>query len=705
VAAVWRQHIVDFFDACGEETSMKILIVPVAFICTVPAAALADEAASIVVTGRGLNVPIGIEAYDSVLIPRDRLALNASMRIEDVLADVAGFQQFRRTDSRAANPTSQGATLRALGGNASSRALVLLDGVPQADPFSGYIPYAALRPERLASARVTRGGGAGAFGVGAVAGTIELASGGPDDLPGVSAGAFGGSRNASELSGGLVQRLGDGFVSVNAGWDRGDGYFLIPASQRGNADIPARYDAWSVAVRGVAPVNATLEVQGSALIFDDHRLRGLAGTASRSRGADASLKLVGRGAWGFEVLAYVQERSFRAGFVATPADRSSTATTLDQFNTPSLGLGAKAEIRPPVGAHHSLRIGFDIRDASGRTNEFFRYVAGSPTRLRRAGGASTTFGGFLEGSSSFGPLTLTGGARFDRWSIKGGFLTESAIGTSLNTLNPAFADRSGSRPSFRGGALLKLSDTFELRAAGYTGFRVPTLGELYRPFRVGADATAANGALGLETLKGFEAGIGLHAGKASLGVTAFWNQLDGAIANVTLGAGPAVFPEVGFVAAGGAFRQRLNVDAIKVKGIEATATVPLGDVRLSASYAYTDARVRARGAALPLNGKRPAQTPEHQGSATLSYAPATGAQGSLSVRYAGAQFEDDLGSRQLPKAITVDGVVRIPLFKAVRLVARAENMFNARVVSGLSATGIEDLGTPQTFWLGLTFSR
>ncbi len=670
-----------------------------------PAPAHANDADPIIVTGRGLDAAIGIEAYDSVVIARNRLALNASGRIEDVLGDVAGFQQFRRTDSRAANPTSQGATLRALGGNASSRALVLLDGVPQADPFTGYIPYSALRPERLASARVTRGGGAGAFGVGAVAGTIELASGGPDDLPGVSARAFGGSRDASEIAGGVVQRLGEGFASVNAGWDRGDGYLLIPKSQRGAADVPARYDAWSVALRGVAPVNPDLEVQGSGLVFDDHRLRGLAGTASRSRGADASVKLVARGRWGFEALAYVQERSFRSGFVSTAADRSSTTTTLDQFNTPSLGLGAKIEIRPPVGGNNSLRIGADIRDASGSTNEFFRYQSGVATRLRRAGGVNTTLGGFIEGSSSIGPLTLTGGARLDRWSIKRGFLTESVIGTGVDTLNLAFADRSGTRPTFRGGAVLKLSDRIALRAAGYTGFRVPTLNELYRPFRVGADATAANGALGLEKLKGFEGGIGVNAGKAALGFTAFWNQLDGAIANVTLGSGPGTFPQVGFVAAGGVFRQRLNVDAIEVKGLEATASAPFGDFRISASYAFTDARVRASGSALPLNSKRPAQTPEHQGSATLAYAPASGPQASISIRYAGAQFEDDLQTRQLPKAFTVDGVISVPIFDGVRIVARAENIFDEKVVSGISATGVEDLGTPQTFWLGLTFGR
>jgi vitamin B12 transporter len=682
---------------------MRLLLVTLSL--SVSTIAPAQEADPIIVTGRGLNAPIGIEAYNSVVIARDRLSLSASGRIEDVLGDVAGFQQFRRTDSRAANPTTQGATLRALGGNASSRALVLLDGVPQADPFAGYIPYAALRPERLASARITRGGGAGAFGAGAVAGTIELASGGPDYLPGLSARASGGSRNASELSAGIVQRLGDGFATINAGWDRGEGYLLIPKIQRGAADVAARYDAWSVALRGVAPLTAAVEIHGSALVFDDHRLRGLAGTASRSRGADASVKIVGRGRWGFEALAYVQDRSFRSGFVATTADRSSTTTTLDQFNTPAVGLGGKIEVRPPIGDNSMLRIGADIRTASGQTNEFFRFVTGAPTRLRRAGGVNTTFGGFIEGSAIFRALTLTGGARLDRWAISSGSLTERVVSTGASTLDLRFPDRSGTRLSVRGGALLKLSDIIDLRAAGYTGFRMPTLNELYRPFRVGADATAANGALALERLKGFEGGFGLHAGKAALNVTAFWNQLDGAIANVSLGNGPAVFPQVGFVAAGGVFRQRLNVDGITVKGIEATATLPVGDFRLSASYAYTDARVRASGPALPLNGKRPAQTPQNQGSATVAYAPVAGPQGSISVRYASAQFEDDLEARRLPRALTVDGVVSLPITKYIRFIARAENLFDEKVVSGISATGIEDLGTPQTFWLGLNFGR
>ena len=146
---------------------MKFAALPIILIA-VPCAALAQPAetdpAKIIVTGAGLPLPPGTPAYGSVVIDRDRLLDSASGRIETILGDVAGFQQFRRSDSRSTNPSAQGATLRALGGNASSRTLVLLDGVPMADPFFGYIPFSALVPDRLSVVRVTRGGGVGPFG-------------------------------------------------------------------------------------------------------------------------------------------------------------------------------------------------------------------------------------------------------------------------------------------------------------------------------------------------------------------------------------------------------------------------------------------------------------------------------------------------------------------------------------------------------------
>ena len=67
----------------------------------------ADEAETvIVVTGEGLPQTPAAPAYSTVEIDRDAIITSASGRLEDVLAGVAGFQQFRRSDSRSANPSA-----------------------------------------------------------------------------------------------------------------------------------------------------------------------------------------------------------------------------------------------------------------------------------------------------------------------------------------------------------------------------------------------------------------------------------------------------------------------------------------------------------------------------------------------------------------------------------------------------------------------
>jgi outer membrane receptor protein involved in Fe transport len=665
----------------------------------------APPAAEIIVTGTALPAAAGAAAYSQVSITRDRLAGTASGRIEDALKDVAGLVAFRRTDSRSANPTSQGVTLRALGGNAASRALVLLDGVPVADPFAGYIPWSAIDPARLAGVRVTRGGGAGAFGAGAVAGTLELSSAGPDQLPGVSLAVAGGSRDSWEASGGLAAQLGGGFVTVSGRYDRGDGYVLVPEAQRGTVDIAARYRSWGASIRAVLPVGDATELQVAGRAFDDDRVRGLELVGSQSRGADASVRLIHRGDWGVEALAYVQTREFGARFASVAANRAAATPSLDQYSTPATGLGGKLALRPPLASAHDLEIGIDARHGTGTSHERFRYQVNRFTRLREAGGATATLGAYIEDSWKIADsITLTAGARADHWRISAGRLFEFDSDTGAATLNIATPARDGWRGTARGGALWRPLPGLGLRGAAYSGFRLPTPNELYRPFRVGADATAANPALGLERARGVEAGFDWQPlSTARLSVTGYANELQGAIANVTLGRGPGTFPQVGFVAAGGAFRQRLNLDAVTVKGIEADASVQIGGWQASASLAWADPRVKASGLAAGLDGLRPAASPQISASATFGWTSERLC-GSLTVRHFGAQFDDDQNLRRIAAATTLDASARLALWRGLSVEARAENIGDAQVVSGVSADGLIDRAQPRTLWLGLRWA-
>jgi outer membrane receptor protein involved in Fe transport len=657
----------------------------VAGLSTVPGHAGEAEPNAIVVLGAALELPPGTPAYGTAVIDHARLQADAAGRVEDVLKDVAGFSQFRRSDSRSANASAQGANLRGIGGNAASRTLVLLDGVPMADPFFGYIPYSAIVPERLSAIRVTRGAGTGAFGAGAVAGILEMASATRTDLPLVSASGLYGSRDATELSATFSPNVGAGFVSVSARWDRGDGFQTSPPEQRVAASVPARYDSRSGSVRAVAPLGGSAELQARLLVFRDERTLRFAGADSYSEGQDASLRLISRGPWQVDALAYAQARNFSNIVISGTSFRKS----LDQRDTPALGLGGKIELRPPVGGGHVLRLGVDARRASGDMFEdaYNAGIASNPVTARRhASGRQLTTGAFVEDDWTLGRLVLTGGARIDRWTI-----TEGRF-ESRGTLNQTilFPDRSDWEAGGRAGVLWKASDGVALRAVAYTGFRLPTLNELYRSFVVFPVTTQANAGLAPEHLRGAEAGVDLTpAPGVSLGLTAFENRLEDAIANVTVGAN---------------LRQRQNVPAIVARGVELTAGARIGDFDLSGSYAYSHSRVKAPGSAL--DGLRPAQTPRHAGSATLAWLPEGGARLAATLRYVGRQYEDDLNIDSLPGALTVDGFASVPIGRGVTVIVRAENIFNEKIYTRRVSTPTlsEDLGTPRTLWIGIRFA-
>ena len=647
-----------------------------------PLSAQEAETPVIVVTGEGLDETPATPAYDKQIIDREQLVSVPSGRIEDALASVAGFQQFRRSDSRSANASAQGATLRALGGNATSRALVLLDGVPMSDPFFGYIPFSAIAPERLSQIRVTRGGGSGPFGTGALAGTIEMESAGIDQLDGIAGQALVNDRGETELSGSAGARLGSGFLVASGRWDRGKGFYTTPEADRVPLSARAAFDGWSAQIRGVAPVSDEIELQVRGLAYRDERTLRFEGADSSIEGQDASLRLVGRGEWEFDALAYLQARNFTNVVVSS----TRFVPVLDQRNTPATGLGGKLELRPPVGDAHVLRVGMDFRRAEGELFETaISAFSGNVTARRNAGGTNTDLGLFLEDDWTLGRLVLTLGARLDRWTIRDGFYTErDASGELLST--DSFADRAGWDVSFRGGVLYRANDVVALRAAAYSGLRLPTLNELYRPFVVFPVVTQANAALENERLEGFEAGIELTPNPAvALSLTAFDNRVKNAVANVTIAEN---------------LRQRRNIDAIQSRGLEASLGATLGAFSLDASAVWTDAEAKGSGFAAALDGNRPSQTPRFTGGATLSWTPADDWLLSATVRHVGAQFEDDLESNVLPAVTSLDAFVQVPMTPSIALVLRGENLTDEAIVTR-NQSGSIDLGVPRTVWAGV----
>lgn len=647
-------------------------------------------AETILVTGRAITTAAGGEAFGQVTLTAQALE-PASGRIEDALRGIGGVQLFRAASTRTSNPTADGLTARGFAGNAASRVDVTLDGVPLADPFFGFVAWGLLVGQPIESAELVRGGGRG--GPGALAGTLTLTSG----TAGTGAQARLGSRGSFEGDVVLAAPVAGGQLSLAGGMARGDGHLLVAAP--GPADVPARYRQWSLAGQAGGTIGA-LTLSARLAGFDDRRLRGIEGADIESNGADASLTARLDAGWTFGLAAFAKLRDFSTVTRTLDASRTTATTALDQVKTPASGWGLNLTAEPRLGDDLALQLGAGWRAAEGQTIERFRFVAGAPTRGRVAGGTQQVASLWFDGSYRPAPdLLLTAAGRLDHWRLGAGSLREFDLATSAVTLNQASAAREGNELTGRLGAVWRPTGALRLRAAGYRGWRLPTLNELYRPFRAGADATAANPLLEPERLLGVEASLGFEPLAAvNLSATGFWNRLDDPVANVTLGVGPGVFPGVGFVAAGGRYRQRQNLASIESRGIELDGSLGWGAFAVTLSGAFVDATVTGGG----LDGLRPAQAPELSGSIAGSYR-GDGLAASVTLRHLGPRFEDDQNSRRLPAATTLDADADLRISGPLSVTFAVENLFDARIATGFSGDQFER-GQPRTVWLGIRVS-
>lgn len=215
------------------------------------------------------------------------------------------------------------------------------------------------------------------------------------------------------------------------------------------------------------------------------------------------------------------------------------------------------------------------------------------------------------------------------------------------------------------------------------------MNELHRGFSVGNVVTNPNPALDPERLTGADVGVLFSWPLASARVTGFWNQLNGAITNVTIG---TVGTQI--------MRQRQNTDTVRATGVEVE-----GDLRLHPRWTVgaLAALTRSTFAHAPiqpaLEGNRVPQVPSHQLGVTVTYVDPRGFTGWVQGRALGTQFDDDLNVFELESFGVVDASASQALRRGLHVFAAVENLLNADYDVG--RTPIRTIGWPRTVRIGV----
>jgi outer membrane receptor protein involved in Fe transport len=655
---------------------------------------------TVVVNAARLPISLSDAAFSIVNV--NPTAIQSLPRLDRALETSPGLSLFRRGSSAGANPTTQGVSLRSIGPTAAGRALVTVDGVPQNDPFGNWVIWTSLPTDAISQVSIVRGAGSGPYGAGALTGVIAM-----DERSKIEGGNFTlgfegsdlGQRKGAASGGGAVTDKLQMFAAGQT--EQGDSW--IPVREgRGSADTPLTLRDSSATGKAVYDLGfAALTAEGGG--YTEARDSGTKFAASSSNGTDAAVTLAAQPDathLGWRLQTWVRQSNLANSSAAISNNRNTATLSNSQYATPATGYGANAAARK-LADWGSVEAGVDFRTTSGQESEFLTYVNGAPTKKRVAGGDTQQIGAYAEGAWRSGPWLVTGGVRVDQWQQTNGHRLETLISTGAVTLNPTIANKSGTLPTARAGVRYDLGMGYYLRAAGYEGFRAPSLNELYRPFRVGNNVTEANENLKPEKLYGIEGAIGHDQGQLTWDVTGFLNQLRDPIANVTLGQGPGTFPRAGVVPAGGLFIQRRNLDAINATGVEADAKFrPFDPLTLELAGDYTDAKVEGGAQSPQLTGKRPAQTPRLTATAAAEWNPVKDVMFTAFVRYEDIRYADDQNTLVLPPGALVSLRVDWQALPNWGLFLAVDNLTDTALATDQTADHIRVYDEPRVFRFG-----
>ncbi len=624
------------------------------------------------------------------------IRISNSRTIDALLATDPGFSLFRRQSATFANPTSSGVSLRGTGATAASRSLVLLDGIPQNDPFGGWVNWARYEPSSLGEVKIDPHGGASLWGNMSAAGTVKLTT--REIEPGKNLTKItGGSQGliAGSTSHDLADPTGKHRFRISAFGSRADGFFVVPESQRGSVDRRLWLENRGVDFLAQSQVQQDVLLDSRFSYYAEERGNGTAYTENSTEAYDLNFRLTGKNAdlhW--QALAYFQNRDFTSRFSTVADDRLTEDPAQNQYDVPGQGIGGGVTLDWQPDQPLKLLGGFDFRLLSGETNEDAGFVDNTFFRRRMAGGDQATAGFFTTATYDLTKNSILRlGGRLDYWSIYDGKRLERALsnGDVLKEGEPS--DRDGVEPSVSLEWEQKIHDDLTFQISAGSSYRLPTLNELHRPFRVRSDVTEANPQLDPERFYTLETSIDYEPHeKVQLSFGVFHHWIRDVIANAPVTDPAQIIELFGSLPPGGKGFQRQNVSEARVLGVELASDLQATDdlsFHGKAIWSDTDFDDDLVFPQVPDFGLNLSSDYQIHEKIILS----------LGAEYRASVFEDASGENQLPHYWNTRFLTSWQATDKLTLRAHVENLLDEEIITGEDANGLTTVGQPRAFWL------
>jgi outer membrane receptor protein involved in Fe transport len=628
-----------------------------------------------------------------VWINGEQLASSGALGLDNTLREVPGFSLYRRTPAWSANPTTQGVSLRAVGANGASRALVLDGGIPANDPFGAWVYWGQFVGAAIDRVEVVQGGESDLYGSQAMGGVVNVIRKQPLATHLAIDNEFGNQYTPlGSAQGGL--RFGSWNLIASGEGFRTDGYVPTPEAQRGAVDtvVNSQHRTADLMLERVFGAKARAFLGGS--YYQESRQNGtvLQTNSANIRELRTGLDLSPGSLGSLSFRVYGGTEGLEQTFSAIAANRNSESLTTIQ-TVPVSRAGASVLWSRAAGKRQMLLAGLDLMKVDGQSDEV-AFSSGAAKSLLNNGGAQTTAGVYGEDRLRLtNKLFLSLGARIDYWNNTAGHSITTPLVTTVSASNTIFPNRSNTAFSPHIGTQYGINSKLTVFVSGQRSFRAPSLNELYRSFRVGNVLTNANPYLTAERLSGGEAGLSYRVNRRLLlRGSYFYDVITNPISNVTLSTTATLIT-----------RQRQNLGCTRSEGIDVSAQTKLTrTLTVETAYQYSAAVVLSSPANPALVGLDVPQVPRHAATARLRYSRPKLFTFAVQARYQGRQFDDDQNLLPLGGFFVADVFLSHQLRRGVELYAAADNAFDRRYV--VNRSPIAQLGPPVMARAGLRLS-
>ena len=504
-----------------------------------PLPMLFPETSPVVLTAaRAPQAPPNVAPTAHVLLAAPFRAV-VGVTLDGALSGMPGLGMIKRGTSLEDGPL-QTVALRGLGVAGGGGALVLLDGIPFNDPFSGGVAWAKAPRDGLARVEVVPAGGANVWGNGVPVGVVQLFTrrargetifvrlppppGSPPYTEGkgvmgeratLFARAEVGDFGTRSMEWAAVYPSEIGYWQLLGRLFGTDGYRVVAPECRGPVDIAAWQRHRGMTLRWRESFGTNLELDATVRGFEE--LRGLGTLYERSGLRERFAACNAHGQVGlkfrWQATAYAQDQSAaRRESLVNPA-RSAETPVRDQFAVPSKALGAawigtwKHDGQSAINSDRSS-VGADLIRNWGEAREVFQWNGAEFARQRFAGGVQSTVGLFGLHERALGEdwRTLVG-ARIDWLRDSDGHRWETDRSNGAVLRDDRYAADGDRRVNPSAGLVWTPNRSWRARANVQRAFRRPTLDELYHPGRDGPDAIETIGNLRTEHSTSAEVGV------------------------------------------------------------------------------------------------------------------------------------------------------------------------------------------------------